>query len=112
MCSLVRCPGLLSLLVLVVGCSLTPSYKLTASTKTPPASKPPTCEFRVVNMPPQGNFEEIATLTPEDYAASDPEKFKSVVQADVCRVGGDVAITEVNGFGQYVRGTVLRKTAP
>jgi len=30
----------------------------------------------------------------------------------VCRVGGDVVVTEINGNGRYVRGTVLRKRLP
>jgi hypothetical protein len=39
----------------------------------------------------------------------DPTEFKNAVRADVCRVGGDVVLIETNGFGNYVRGTVLRK---
>jgi hypothetical protein len=63
-----------------------------------------------VNLPPKGDFEEIATLTAETRPVVDPVQFKTAVAADVCRVGGDVVVTEVNGYGQYVRGTVLRHT--
>jgi hypothetical protein len=30
------------------------------------------------------------------------------VAAAVCRAGGDAVLAEVNGLGQYVRGTVIR----
>ncbi len=67
---------------------------------------------RAINLAPGAGFEEIATLTPSgDVPARTPDQFKAVVRADVCRVGGDVVVTEVNGLGEYVRGTVLRAQA-
>ena len=77
-------------------------------------AKPSNCDFRVVNVLPQGgDLEEIATLTRADGSSltNEPTTFKTAVQVDVCRLGGDVVITEVNGQGYYVRGTVLRKTS-
>jgi hypothetical protein len=85
------------------------------STAGPLASKAPTCDFRVVNLLPQGgDFEEIATLTQREgkALALNPTEFKAAVQADVCRLGGDLVVTEVSGWGGYVRGTVLRKKGP
>lgn len=80
----------------------------------PPASpKPATCDFRIINLPPGGNeYEEVATLTPTRDKARTPESFKKAVHEDVCRVAGDLVVTEINGNGEYVRGTVLRKRAP
>lgn len=87
-------------------------YELTQTTTTPMRPKVQTCDFRVVNLPPQGDYEEIATLSPTgSKCAMNPNDFKDSVHDDVCRVGGDVVITEVNGFGCYVRGTVLRGPA-
>jgi hypothetical protein len=103
-----RLPSASLLAVFTIGCL--PSYKLTASSASTVA-KPPTCEFRVVNLPPGQEFEEIATLTSEDGFDTDPAKFKERVRADVCRVGGDVVFTEINAKGWYVRGTVLRRVA-
>lgn len=88
------------------------SYELTPTTTAPTTSKAP-CDFRVVNLPPHGDYEEIAALTPDGRrCAMNPNDFKSAVRDNVCRVGGDVVITEVNGFGCYVRGTVLRERSP
>jgi hypothetical protein len=104
--------------VLTVACGLTacgPAFRLTLSTTSstePLRAKPPGCEFRVVNIPPQGPYEEIGTLTRASWATNDPVAFKNAVAGDVCRIGGDVVVTEVNGDGIYVRGTVLRKVGP
>jgi hypothetical protein len=62
-------------------------------------------------VPPHDGYEEIGLLTSSEGTAfaENPEEFKRAVQADVCRVGGDIVVTEVNGWGGYVRGTILRK---
>jgi hypothetical protein len=90
----------------LIGCV---RYEMSVSTTSPTRAKTATCEFRVVNMIPGGNYEEIATLTVSDKAAESPDEFKRAVREDVCRVGGDVVVTEINGLGLYVRGTVLRQ---
>jgi len=73
--------------------------------------KPADCDFRVINLPPSGDFEEIGTLTHNDgeYGDQTPYEFKVSIRADVCRAGGDLVVTEVNGHGLYVRGTVLKQ---
>ncbi len=88
-------------------------YDLAMTGTAPTAPSAATCDFKVVGLPPQVPFDEVATLTPEvtmfgAKAARDPLKFKSAVHDAVCKVGGDVVVTEVNGQGVYVRGTVLR----
>jgi hypothetical protein len=67
-----------------------------------------TCAFEVVAREPAGSFEEVGTVTVTS-ATSSPEKFQSAVKEDVCRLGGDAVVTEVNGLGQIVRGVVLRR---
>ena len=97
--------------LLLVGCAAGSVYTISISATTALTAKPATCDFRVVALPPSGDgYEEIATLTPRtsSYTAADPDWFKKVVREDVCRVGGDMVVTEVNGHGSYVRGTVLR----
>ena len=64
--------------------------------------------FEVVSKEPTGSFDEVATVT-VNSATTSPEKFRSAVKEDVCRVGGDVVVTEVNGLGPIVRGVVLRR---
>ncbi len=91
---------------------------MTATTTQPVTAKPSGCDFSVVTLVPQGAHQEIGTLTYEDASgfwsfgpsshAESPDEFKRAVQAEVCRLGGDIVVTELNGRGQYVRGTVLR----
>jgi len=100
------------LLVVAACASSQPHYATTVSTNQPLAAKPASCDFRVVNLAPTTTgYEEIATLTPKPYEeAWTPEDFKKAVHGDVCRLGGDLVVTEINGQGAYVRGTVLRAT--
>ena len=90
------------------------SYEMSRSSVVQVTPKSGQCEFQVVSMPPSMNeYEEIAILTPTSSRWADsPQSFKDSVGDDVCRVGGDVVVTEVNGIGRYVRGTVLRKRGP
>ncbi len=100
-------------LVVAAGAMGCVSYQMSVTTPTPGPSRTSTCDFRVLNLPPGGGeYEEIATLTPARGRATTPEEFKEAVKDDVCHVGGDVVLAEINGQGWYVRGTVLRKRAP
>lgn len=83
-----------------------PRYVLT-KTGTPAAAKPKGCDFAIVTTKVERAYEEVAildsTVTAENAAA-----FKQAVGPDVCELGGDAVLAEVNGKGGYVRGTVLR----
>jgi hypothetical protein len=96
-------------LAVVTGCS--PSFKLSPTAGVAPAAKPPGCAFKVVAALPSGPYEEVGILSQSSGWASDPEAFKQAVEADVCAVGGDVVVTEINGYGYYMRGVILRRTA-
>lgn len=96
-------------LVFVLGCTSKPAYSLTKSTTVPTQSYANTCKFRVVNLVPKGDYEELGTLIPERYLqATNPTDFENAVRALVCSIGGEVVVTEINGGGGYMRGTVLR----
>ncbi len=101
----------LLIVAFAVGGCFTASFPLTVSTNKPLAPKPPGCEFLVVGSMPQGNFEEVATVRSTGKGCSDPQEFRMAVREDVCRVGGDVVVTEANGYGNFVRGIVLKKVA-
>jgi hypothetical protein len=83
-----------------------PRYVLT-KTGTPGAAKPKGCDFAIVTTKVERAYDEVAildsTVTAENAAA-----FKEAVGPDVCDLGGDAVLAEVNGKGGYVRGTVLR----
>jgi hypothetical protein len=104
--------ALVSLTVLLSGC--VPTYKYVPSGTTASiAAKPANCAFAVLTTRPDSSFDEIGILdhshgpVPDDAAA-----FKKSIQKEVCRAGGDAVLVEVNGLGQYIRGTVLRFRVP
>jgi hypothetical protein len=93
-----------------LGCgTIPPRYALTKSTMAETLPKA-ACSFRVVNLTPSGPYEEIATLSSEQswVRAYNPVDFEARVRDQVCSIGGDIVVTEINGNGAYVRGTVLR----
>lgn len=91
--------------VLLLGCV---SYSLTPTPGKTASAKPGACTFEVNASRPSGELEELATISVVS-ATSSPEKFMSSVREDVCRVGGEIVVTEVNGIGQIVRGVVYRR---
>ena len=89
-----------------IGCVSYTVVPTPGKTTTPKAID--TCSFEVVAREPAGAFDEIGTVTVTS-ATSSPEKFQSAIKEDVCRLGGDAVVTEVNGLGQIIRGVVLRR---
>jgi len=82
---------------------------MTVTTTKPVQPKPTNCDFQIVGVAPAEGYEEIALLSQSGGATSDPTVFKEKVRADVCRVGGDVVVTRINGFGDFLGGSVLRR---
>lgn len=93
----------------LIGCTQIATYTLTKSTTSATRPNTSTCSFRVVNLVPQGEYEELGMLVPEYRGAADPAEFETAVRAQVCSIGGDVVVTEINASGAYIRGTVLRR---
>jgi hypothetical protein len=99
-----------------IGCQPPPiAYMATQTGMSPPRAKDATCDFAVTSIIPSGPYAEVGTLTfgsktLSSYRASrDPEEFKQAVRGDVCQLGGDVVVTQVDYQGTIVRGTVLRR---
>jgi hypothetical protein len=72
------------------------------------------CDFDVFTTPPANGYTEIATLDIKegfwgDNAPSDIKALKKSIQRDVCGVGGDAVIAYANGFGDYVKASVLKR---
>ena len=87
-----------------------PHFTPTVTSSKPLAAKASDCDFEIRSLPPQdGPYAEIGILKSDGWACKDPIAFKKAVQADVCRLGGDVVFVHLNGYGQYVQGTVLRR---
>jgi len=103
--------GCAAVTVLVVGC-VNARYKVTATVPTV-TPKPSNCEFQVVGVVPTGDFQEVGMVAHDfGLTAKDPAEFKKMIQAEVCRVGGDVVVAGVNGTGDYMTGSVLRRGEP
>ena len=67
------------------------------------------CDFAILSTPPTREYIELGVLQPNSqFRTKDVQVFRQQVDADVCRAGGDAVLAEINGTGQYVRGTVIR----
>jgi len=100
----------LSLGGLAVGCaSMSPNYSLTKSAASG-APKAANCDFAVMTVPSDRPQEQVAILDAElvPYAATTAAEFQDAVRKQVCEVGGDAVLAEINGHGRYVRGTIVR----
>src|SRR5260221_417808 len=91
-------------------------YGFTATTQNAGTAKPAGCAFDILTTRPDQPFVEVGIFDVSSRLfslPSDAGTFKKAVSDDVCRVGGDAVLAEINGYGAYVRGTVLRyKKAP
>ena len=77
------------------------------------AAYPATCHVRLVATEPGEEYEEIGILSVDgdERAFRDPGLFLQEAREEVCRAGGEVVVTQVNGYGSIVRGVVFRRTA-
>jgi len=76
--------------------------------------RPANCSFRIVSTLPEGHWEEIgvANVRPGHgggtlIAPHTPGAFRKLIGDKVCAAGGELVVGEINGLGQYVRGTVF-----
>jgi len=101
----------------LVACGRPPIAYMASPTAAAPAQPhAPGCDFAVTATLPAG-YEEVGTLvygsrTLSSYRASrDPVEFKDAVRSDVCSMGGDLVVTQVDAQGTIVRAAVVRRVA-
>lgn len=91
-------------------------YTHTADQKFPARS--PKCKLAVTNMLPEGEaWREIGVINVQvaqsaygtTAGPNTPDELLELIHDDVCAAGGEHIVGEVNGLGQYIRGTVLRR---
>jgi hypothetical protein len=94
---------------LSAGCGSSGSgYVFTKSTLAAVPARPAGCDFQILGSVPSRPHEEIGILDGTHSCPDSVQKFRAVVGQQVCAAGGDAVITEVSGFGCYVRGIVVR----
>jgi hypothetical protein len=87
----------------------------TTMTKSGPRAAPrgPQCDFSILTAYPEG-YAEIGSIDVEPGAYGSnmfttlPE-FKKHIQPHVCEAGGEAAVALPNGYGMYIKATVLKK---
>ena len=99
--------------ILLVGCGSTSMTPTDAS--TPARPRGPQCEFQVLSAPAEG-FTEVGVIDVKSGAFNthiftDTADFKAEIRPYVCQAGGDAALVVVDGFGTYIKATVLRRVA-
>lgn len=91
-----------------------------ATTTGTPTGAPQTprtadCDFDVLTAVPLTGYKEVGTVdvTPGGSfsrgTTMDLREFKKQITADVCKLGGDAAMASANGFGEYMKATVLKR---
>jgi hypothetical protein len=90
----------------------------TTLTQTGPAQreKVASCDFKMLTAAPSGGFSEVGVVdvTPSGFGFNvyrELSEFKRGIQPLVCKAGGDAAIAHANGFGMYIKATILKMVA-
>ncbi len=83
------------------------SYLVTRTGTGPVVSKAPDCDFAVLTTQGDRAYEEVAILERDGEPAVTAVEFQKIVRRQVCELGGDAVLAEVDNQGAYLRGTVL-----
>jgi hypothetical protein len=102
--AMLRLAILTSLLAACVG-----PYTYTGRTTAAPRSYADGCPFEVFTLPPPSGYQEIGVVE-GGRALSTLDRFRSAIDHEVCSHGGDAVVALANGLGNYIKGTVLRRT--
>jgi hypothetical protein len=96
----------------VTGCG-SRSYVVTRTGTAQAMAKAPDCDFAILTASVDGDYEQVTVLEREDQPAVTAAEFQKIVGKQVCELGGDAVLAEIDNQGAYLRGTVLiRKEAP
>jgi hypothetical protein len=98
--------SLMPLALVLSGCI---SYKYTRTTAHEAPAKEAGCFFEVLTTRPDRAYDELGVLdcNGAEAAPRDMATFREKIAPMVCGAGGDAVLADVNGAGNYVRGTVI-----
>lgn len=72
------------------------------------------CQFQVFTTPPGYGFIEIGTIDMELNGFSSPRSIAALIEdvrPHVCQAGGDAVVAYANGYGIYIKASVLKAVA-
>ena len=92
--------------IATAGCA-SRNYLMTRTGTAPVVSKAPDCDFAILTTHGERAYEEVATLEGDGQPAVTAVEFQKRVRKQVCELGGDAVVAEVDNQGAYLRGTVL-----
>jgi hypothetical protein len=100
--------------LVVVACSACGAVRFTQAGTARPA-RLPSCDFEIFTILPAG-YAEVGTIDISPaYAGANIERdltgFKKQIAPKVCAAGGDAALASANGYGMYLKATVLKRDA-
>ncbi|MDB5219364.1 MAG: hypothetical protein JWO86_7291 [Myxococcaceae bacterium] len=90
----------------ILGCGVQTSLTRTGP-KLP--ARPQNCQFEMLTGQPAGNYIEVGTLDLTAGGTTNLGEFREGIQPQVCRAGGDAALAIANGYGIYIKATVLKR---
>ena len=90
----------------ILGCGVQTSLTRTGP-RLPP--RPENCEFEMLTGAPSGSYVELGTLDLTAGGTTNLGEFRSGIRPQVCRAGGDAALAIANGYGIYIKATVLKR---
>lgn len=94
-------------IIFTQGCSTFMSYSNTSDKQYSP--KPSNCDFKIkVTDSGLGDYEEIGIIS-GCAGQKDISSYKSTIQPDVCKAGGDLVVARTNGYGVFCQGVVFKK---
>lgn len=99
-------------LACLAGLSGCTNLVFTKTTTVAAPAREATCTFEIFTTRPDRAFDELGIIDVTDFRPETAAEFRNVAQSKVCAAGGDAVLAEVNGYGLYVRGTVIRYRAP
>lgn len=105
----------LSITLGLLGCaSARGQYRFSPTATAPGApARPPTCEFSVTATVPSSGYEEVGLIEFQTGRGTNTAAdYHEAIAPQVCAAAGDLVVGQISNNGTYIRGVVMRRTAP
>ncbi len=86
-----------------------PGYSVSKLSSVEVNAKNTDCDFDVLTVPPQRQYEDIGSLNWDSgVAVGTAPMLKDAIRSQVCAIGGDAVIGQMNGRGNFIAGSIIR----